>query len=78
MQIVNANKAVVRLDVSKDEGKTWIGTTRQSYNFFENGGLGQITGTVDIKVTSTNGKEIVVGGVNAGASGAQFKASKNF
>ncbi|KAH8667386.1 RlpA-like double-psi beta-barrel-protein domain-containing protein-containing protein [Tricladium varicosporioides] len=76
MQVVNANKAVASLEVSTDGGNTWQGTTRQTYNFFENSaGFG--TTTVDVKVTSTGGDSVVVKNVNV-ASGESTTAGSNF
>lgn len=76
MQVVNANNAVASLEVSTDGGSTWQGTTRQTYNFFENSaGFG--TTTVDVKVTSTSGDSVVVKNVNV-ASGASTTAGSNF
>lgn len=76
MQVVNANKRVASLEVSTDGGNTWQGTTRQTYNFFENAnGFGATT--VDVKVTSVDGEVVVVNGVQVG-SGASTTASANF
>lgn len=76
MQVVNANEAVAKLEVSTDGGKTWQGTTRSAYNFFENtSGFG--TDTVDVRVTSTSGGTVTVNGVGC-SSGAQTTASSNF
>jgi expansin len=76
MQVVNANEPVASLEVSTDGGSTWQTTTRQSYNFFEkSSGFG--TSTVDVKVTSTNGKSITVSGVSV-ASEARTTGSANF
>ncbi|KAH7074835.1 RlpA-like double-psi beta-barrel-protein domain-containing protein-containing protein [Paraphoma chrysanthemicola] len=66
MQVMNANVGVAKLDVSTDGGKTWKPTTRQPYNFFENSaGFG--TDSVDVKVTSVDGKTVVVKGVSIAA-----------
>ena len=79
MQVVNANKAISSLEVSTDGGYSWQGTSRQSYNFFENGGLAYpISGPVDVRVTSVDGDQIVVGGVDAAQSGALFSGPGNF
>lgn len=76
MQVVNANKAVTSLEVSTDGGSAWVGTTRQSYNFFQySSGFG--TTTVDVKVTSVDGDVVVVNNVEV-ASGASTTASSNF
>jgi len=76
MQVVNANKGVTKLEVSADGGSTWEGTTRQTYNFFENSsGFG--TTTVDVRVTSVDGDVVTVKNV-AVSSGASTTASSNF
>jgi expansin (peptidoglycan-binding protein) len=63
MQVMNANVGVAKLEVSTDGGATWQATKRQPYNFFENpAGFG--TDTVDVKVTSTNGKTVITKGVS--------------
>lgn len=63
IQVMNSNVRVSKLEVSTDGGKSWKGTTRQPYNFFENpSGFG--TDSVDVKVTSVNGGSIVVKGVS--------------
>lgn len=67
MQVMNANVAVEKLEVSTDGGNTWKATTRQPYNFFENAsGFG--ADTFDVKVTSTNGKSVVTKGVSIEAN----------
>lgn len=76
MQVVNANQAVSKLEVSTNGGSTWIGTTRQTYNFFEySAGFG--TTTVDVKVTAANGSTVVVKNVTV-SSGSSVTASSNF
>lgn len=76
MQVVNADKAVTSLEVSTDGGSTWQGTTRQTYNFFENSsGFG--TTTVDVKVTSVDGDVVIVDNVEV-VSDASTTASSNF
>lgn len=76
MQVVNSNVPVEKLEVSVDGGKTWSGTTRQDYNFFENSsGFG--TNEVDVKVTSINGESIVVKGVSVEAD-KETTAGSNF
>ncbi|KAH6691690.1 rare lipoprotein A [Plectosphaerella plurivora] len=76
MQVVNASERVSKLEVSTDGGKTWAGTSRQDYNFFEQpSGFG--TSSVDVRVTSLSGKTVVVKGVKV-ASDAQTTASSNF
>jgi len=76
MQVVNANVGVSKLEVSTDGGSTWKPTTRQPYNYFENSsGFG--TDSVDVKVTSIDGKTIVVKGVSVADSSTKT-ASGNF
>ncbi|KAI1300286.1 carbohydrate-binding module family 63 protein [Xylaria venustula] len=76
MQVVNANEAVSKLEVSTDGGSTWQATTRQDYNFFENSsGFG--TDTVSVRVTSDSGSTLVVDNVSV-ASDSQVTASSNF
>lgn len=76
MQVVNADKAVSKLEVSTDGGSTWQGTTRQTYNFFENpSGFG--VKTMDIKVTSSDGEVVIVKNVEVGA-GSSVTADSNF
>ncbi|OAL02519.1 barwin-like endoglucanase [Phaeosphaeriaceae sp. SRC1lsM3a] len=73
MQVMNANVAVEKLEVSTDGGKTWQATTRQPYNFFENSaGFG--TDTVDVKVTSSNGKSVVTKGVSIASNSVKTGA----
>jgi len=76
MQVVNANKAVEKLEVSTDGGSTWVATARQTYNFFENS-LGFGTTTVDVKVTSIDGDVVIVNSVQV-SSGSSVTASGNF
>jgi hypothetical protein len=76
MQVVNANEPVTQLEVSTDNGDSWADTTRTYYNFFEkDGGFG--TGTVDVRVTGSSGKKVVVKGVGCG-SGDVVQAGENF
>lgn len=76
MQVVNSAKAVSSLEVSTDGGNTWLPTTRQTYNFFENAsGFG--TATVDVKVTSTAGDVVIVKNVPV-TSDSSVTASSNF
>lgn len=73
MQVMNANVAVEKLEVSTDGGKTWQATTRQPYNFFENpSGFG--ADTMDIKVTSSNGKSVITKGVSIAANSVKTGA----
>ncbi|KAL6160149.1 hypothetical protein ACJQWK_09460 [Exserohilum turcicum] len=76
MQVINSNVAVKTLEVSTDGGKTWMGTVRQPYNFFEKStGFG--TDKVDVKVTSTSGQSIIVKDVSV-AAGTTKDATSNF
>ncbi|KAH7201611.1 RlpA-like double-psi beta-barrel-protein domain-containing protein-containing protein [Fusarium oxysporum] len=76
IQVVNANEPVKSVQVSIDGGSTWKSTERKDYNFFENpAGFGKTS--VDVKVTSSTGKSVVVKNVGVTA-GAQYKASSNF
>lgn len=74
MQVMNSNIAVSKLEVSTDGGMSWKPTTRKDYNFFENpSGFG--TDSVDVKVTSVNGGNIIVKGVSIAASSTKTAAS---
>jgi expansin (peptidoglycan-binding protein) len=76
MQVMNANVGVAKLEVSTDGGASWKATTRQPYNFFENSaGFG--TDAVDVRITSTNGKTVVVKSVSI-ASNSLKTAGGNF
>lgn len=76
MQVRNSNVRVAKLEVSIDGGETWKGTTRQPYNFFENSsGFGM--DTVDVKVTSVDGKTVEVKGVST-APNTVKAAGSNF
>lgn len=76
MQVRNSNLPVKSLEVSIDNGKSWTGTTRKDYNFFENPS-GFRTQTVDVRITSSTGSTIVVKGVNVNPM-TEFKAASNF
>ncbi|EDU40679.1 Carbohydrate-binding module family 63 protein [Pyrenophora tritici-repentis] len=76
MQVMNANVGVAKLEVSTDGGASWKQTKRQPYNFFENpAGFG--TDAVDVRVTSTDGKSIVVKNVGI-KSESKTTAGGNF
>lgn len=76
MQVMNSNVQVTSLDVSTDGGKTWKGTKRQPYNFFENSaGFG--TDSVDVKITSSGGQSIIIKGVSV-AAGTTKAGTSNF
>ncbi|KAJ5463115.1 hypothetical protein N7475_008059 [Penicillium sp. IBT 31633x] len=75
MQVVNANEAVTSLEVSTDGGSSWQGTTRTYYNFFENSaGFG--TSTVDVRITGSSGKTVVVKNVGVESS-SEVTATSN-
>jgi expansin (peptidoglycan-binding protein) len=75
MQVINANEAVTKLEVSTDGGSSWQSTTRMNYNYFENSsGFG--TDTLDVRVTGSSGKTVVVKDVGC-ASGSEVTASSN-
>ncbi|KAJ3563990.1 hypothetical protein NPX13_g8000 [Xylaria arbuscula] len=76
MQVVNANEAVTKLEVSTDGGSTWQSTERQEYNFFENSsGFG--TDSVTVRVTGESGSTVTVKDVSV-ASDSQVTAGSNF
>ncbi|EKJ78439.1 hypothetical protein NXS19_010583 [Fusarium pseudograminearum] len=76
IQVVNANEPVKSVEVSVNGGKTWQKTQRKDYNFFENpSGFGKTS--VDVKITSSTGKTIVVNNVGV-TPDAQYKAKSNF
>jgi expansin len=76
MQVINANEPVATLEVSIDGGNSWKSTTRQFYNYFENSsGFG--TSTVNVRVTSTTGKVLVIRDVQV-ASDSKTTATSNF
>ncbi|KAI9152243.1 Expansin-YoaJ [Paramyrothecium foliicola] len=76
MQVVNANEPVASLEVSTDGGRTWQGTQRRDYNFFENPS-GFRTERVDVRVRSITGKVITVRNVGV-VSDSSVTAGGNF
>lgn len=76
MQVRNSNLPVKSLEVSTNSGKTWTGTTRRDYNFFENPS-GFLVDTVDVRITSSTGSTIIVKNVGAKPS-TEYPASGNF
>ncbi|KAF4435737.1 hypothetical protein F53441_13441 [Fusarium austroafricanum] len=76
MQVRNSNLPVKSLEVSTNGGKTWTGTTRRDYNFFENPSGFQVD-IVDVRITSSTGSTIVVKNVSAKPQ-TEFSASGNF
>ncbi|CAI9635692.1 unnamed protein product [Alternaria burnsii] len=76
MQVMNSNMPVSKLEVSTDGGATWQATTRKEYNYFENpAGFG--ADSVDVKITSSGGKSIVVKSVSIAAN-SKKTAGSNF
>ncbi|TDZ26420.1 Expansin-YoaJ [Colletotrichum sidae] len=76
MQVLNHNEPVTSLEVSTNGGSTWQKTQRAEYNFFENqSGFG--TDSVDVRVTSSSGKTVIVKNVSV-ASDSEQTASGNF
>lgn len=74
MQVMNSNMPISKLEVSIDGGVSWKPTTRKPYNFFEEAaGFG--VDIVDIKVTSIDGKSIIVKDVSTVASSTKEAAS---
>ena len=70
MQVMNSNMPVSKLEVSTDGGATW------QYNYFENpAGFG--ADSVDVKITSSGGKSIVVKSVSIAAN-SKKTAGSNF
>ncbi|GAQ09310.1 expansin-YoaJ [Aspergillus lentulus] len=75
MQVMNANEPVAKLEVSTDGGNTWQGTTRTSYNFFEqSSGFGK--DTVDVRITGQSGATLTVKNVGT-SSGSTVTAKSN-
>lgn len=75
-QVVNARRRTSKMEVSTDQGKTWVGTDRQTYNFFEiSSGVG--ANTAWVRVTSHVNSVVVVKDVPM-ISNAVKKASKNY
>ncbi|KAF2474411.1 barwin-like endoglucanase [Lindgomyces ingoldianus] len=76
IQVQNANVPVSKLEVSVDGGKTFAGTTRKDYNYFENAsGFG--VESVTVRVTSVTGGVVTVGNVGTTPS-TTYTASGNF
>ncbi|KAJ2903129.1 uncharacterized protein MKZ38_010393 [Zalerion maritima] len=76
MQVVNHNVPIESLEVSTDGGDSWEGTERTYYNFFEKtGGFG--TESVDVKIKSTTGEEMIVEGISI-ASDSETTCGGNF
>ena len=76
MQVVGANRAIKSLEASADGGESWSAGSRKEYNFFEiSSGIG--SSMADIRITSDDGKMLVVPGVQI-ASDASTTARSNF
>lgn len=75
-QVVNAKRRTTSLEVSVDEGSTWLSTDRQDYNFFQiSSGVGSDTAWV--RVTSHTGTTVVVKDVTM-TSDAVVTATANY
>ena len=75
-QVVNASRRTAKLEVSTNGGKTWQGTQRKDYNFFEiSSGVGATTAWV--RVTSVSGSSVVIQGVPQHGD-AVVQATKNY
>ena len=75
-QVVNAHRRTSKMEVSIDQGKTWLSTTRQTYNFFEiSSGAGATTAW--IRVTSETGTQVVVENVSM-TGDAKATATANY
>ncbi|KAI8234695.1 hypothetical protein K4K57_010878 [Colletotrichum sp. SAR 10_99] len=77
MQVMNHNYPVTKFEVSADGGKTWQSIVRQDYNYWQkSSGDGFNVDTVSVRVTCSNGKQVVINNVGT-TEKAQFKASAN-
>lgn len=75
-QVVNAKRRTANLEVSIDQGSTWLSTTRKDYNFFEiSSGVGAATAW--IRATSHTGTTVVVKDVDMTTS-AVTTATANY
>ena len=76
--VVNAQLHTTKLEVSSDEGATWMQTIRDTNNYFKfakSGGTN--TQTAWVKVTAEDGSVVVVKDV-AMTSGKTTKATSNY
>ena len=77
MEVINANNQVTALEVSTDGGKSWQGTQRQDYNYFEkSGGGGFGADTMNVRVSCSNGQKVVLQNIGVTDS-ASYTASGN-
>ncbi|TDZ28533.1 Expansin-YoaJ [Colletotrichum spinosum] len=77
VQVLNHNYPVTKLEASTDSGKTWKPTVRQDYNYWQkSSGDGFNADTVSVRVTCSNGKQVVISNVGTKEK-AQFKALGN-
>ncbi|OHF01197.1 rare lipoprotein A [Colletotrichum orchidophilum] len=77
MQVVNHNYPVTKFEVSTDSGKSWQPTVRQDYNYWQkSSGDGFLVDTVSVRVTCSNGKQVVVKNVGT-KENAPFTATGN-
>lgn len=75
MQVINANEAVTKLEVSTDGGSSWESVARTTYNYFvKSGGFG--TDTVDVRLTGESGSTVTVENVSC-SSTSEFTADSN-
>lgn len=64
VQVLNCNFPITALDVSDDNAQTWQPTVRRDYNYFEKDGkAGVARDVVSIRVSCSNGREVIVPGV---------------
>ncbi|KAH9813904.1 Non-catalytic module family EXPN [Melampsora americana] len=70
MQVAGSNTPVRSLEISTDNGNTWVPTTRQDYNFFQPAQPAQGE-SGHIRVTCANGRTIITQRVSFTASGIQ-------
>ncbi|KAG8796594.1 hypothetical protein FRC12_016581 [Ceratobasidium sp. 428] len=75
MQVRNSRLPIDTLEVSTNGGASWTRVNRETYNFFTSySGFGE---TVDIRVTSTTGQQIIEKGIKV-SSGGIVQGTKQF
>ncbi|KAG8724795.1 hypothetical protein FRC09_014217 [Ceratobasidium sp. 395] len=75
MQVRNSRLPIDTLEVSTNGGVSWTRVNRETYNFFTSySGFGE---TVDIRVTSTTGQQIIEKGIKV-SSGSIVQGTKQF